>query len=71
MTTRYVLCVRNDGYNDLEPRKIYQVIEDPAAAIESYIRIVDELGEDYLYPATCFVGIERPKDAARAFAVPA
>jgi hypothetical protein len=69
--TRFVLCVRNDGCDDLEPRKIYQVIEDPAAAMEGYIRIVDESGEDYLYPENFFVAIEVPKDAAKALAVPA
>jgi len=69
--TRFVLCVRNDECDDLEPRKIYQVIEDPAAATEGYIRIVDESGEDYLYPANFFVAIELPKDAAKALAVPA
>ena len=47
---RFVLCIRNDGYDDLELRKVYQVITDPDAAEEGYIRIIDESGEDYLYP---------------------
>jgi len=66
-----VLCIRNDGCDDLEPRKVYQVIEDSEAAAEGYIRIVDESGEDYLYPANYFVSIELPKDAAKVLAVPA
>ena len=70
-TVRFVLCIRNDGCDDLEPRKVYQVIEDSEAAAEGYIRIVDESGEDYLYPANYFVSIELPKDAAKVLAVPA
>lgn len=67
---RFVLCIRNDGCDDLEPRKVYQVIADPDAAEEGYIRIIDESGEDYLYPADYFVPIELPTDAAKALAVP-
>ncbi|MBI3934735.1 MAG: hypothetical protein HY316_08565 [Acidobacteria bacterium] len=69
--TRFVLCVRNDGCDDLEPRKVYQVIEDAGALAEGYLRIVDDSGEDYLYPTNFFVAIELPKDAAKALAVPA
>ena len=56
-TIRFVLCIRNDGCHDLEMRKVYQVITDRDAAEEGYIRIVDESGEDYLYPADYFVSI--------------
>lgn len=67
---RFVLCTRNDGCDDLEPRKVYQVPTDPDAAEEGYIRIVDESGEDYLYPADYFVPIEWPTEAVRALTVP-
>jgi hypothetical protein len=67
----FVLCIRNDGADDLEPRKVYQLIEDARAEAEGYVRIVDESGEDYLYPQEFFVAIELPKDAARILAVPA
>ena len=70
-SVHFVLCIRNDGCDDLEPRKVYQVVEDRVAAGEGYIRIVDDSGEDYLYPADFFVAIELPKDAAKALAVPA
>jgi len=70
-SVHFVLCIRNDGCDDLEPRKIYQVVEDPGAAREGYLRIVDDSGEDYLYPTNFFVAIELPKDAAKALAVPA
>jgi len=67
---RFVLCIRNDGCNDLELRKVYQVIADSDAAKEGYIRIIDESGEDYLYPADYFVPIELPTGAAKALTVP-
>jgi len=67
---RFVLCIRNDGCDDLELRKVYQVIADPDASEEGYIRIIDESGEDYLYPADYFVPVELPMDAAKALAVP-
>jgi len=67
----FVLCIRNDDCDDLEPRKIYQVIDDSVAAMEGYIRILDESGEDYLYPANFFVAMEVPKDAAKLLAISA
>ncbi len=53
--TRFVLCVRNNGSEDLQRRKVYQVLPDSRAAREGYVRVVDESGEDYLYPADYFV----------------
>jgi len=53
-----VLCVRNDGYEvSLERRKIYQALPDRDAAKHEQIRVIDESGEDYLYPAKFFVPI--------------
>ena len=66
---RFVLCIRNGGCDDLEPRKVYQVIADPDPAEEGYIRIIDDSGEDYRYPADYFVPVELPTDAAKALAV--
>jgi len=51
----------------LEARKVYQVIPDTAAAQRHFVRIIDESGEDYLYPENYFVPIEVPQAAARAF----
>ncbi len=53
--TRFVLCIRNQGAEDLGPRKVYRVLPDRAAAREGYVRVIDESGEDYLYPAEYFV----------------
>ena len=70
MTKRrqYALCIENRGYRAaLEPRKVYACIPDPAARKLGLLRIVDESGGDYLYPATMFVRIAVPRAAARAF----
>lgn len=63
---RFVVCVENDDCEDLEPRKIYQVLPDEAAAQDGYIRVIDESGEDYLYPAACFLPIELPQAVEKA-----
>ncbi len=62
----FVVCVRNEGYEaSLELHKIYRVLPDPDAENDGDIRVVDESGEDYLYPADWFVPIEVP-DAVQA-----
>jgi hypothetical protein len=63
---RFVVCIRNEDCEDLEIRKIYQVLPDADAAEDDYIRVVDESGEDYLYPASYFLAIELPKDVEKA-----
>jgi len=65
---RYVVCVGNRGNPAaLEVRKIYRVIRDVSAESRGLIRVVDESGDDYLYPERFFVPIEVPREAARAF----
>lgn len=63
---RYVVCVRTDGALDLEPNKLYLVMPDERAAADDYLRVVDESGEDYLYPASFFVPVVVPEESARA-----
>jgi len=59
---RFVVCVKNEGYEaSLERNKIYTFIPDAEAAKDNDIRVVDESGEDYLYPADWFVAIDVPK----------
>ena len=53
-TYSFALCIRDDGSEDLEQRKLYQVLLDRAAERDGYIRIVDESGQDYLYPSKLF-----------------
>lgn len=67
--TDYLLCVQATGYEvSLEARKVYRRIADPEAEARDLVRVVDESGEDYLYPAELFVPIRVPEDAERAFA---
>lgn len=66
---RFVICIKNEGYRaSLEPRKIYRVVSDATAESKSMIRIVDESGEDYLFPTDFFVPVEVPAEASVAFA---
>ncbi len=58
--------MKNDDCEDLETRKIYQVLDDDEAAKEGYIRVIDESGEDYLYPTSYFVFIDLPREAEAA-----
>jgi hypothetical protein len=59
---RFAVCVQNDGYAaSLERNKLYVVLPDPDAEREGDVRVVDESGEDYLYPADWFVPLEVPK----------
>ena len=60
------ICIRNKGAEDLEIRKVYRVLPDARAAKDGLIRVIDESGEDYLYPADYFVPVELPRDAERA-----
>ena len=67
-SVRLAMCVSNAGVPaSLELRKVYRLVSDLAAASEGLVRVVDESGEDYLYPDKFFVPIEVPKAAARAF----
>ena len=68
LKARFVVCVKNEGYvASLERRKIYQVMPDARAAEHRLVRVIDESGEDYLYPADYFVAIELPQAVQRTF----
>lgn len=61
----YVLCIDDGDYPEsLEVRKIYQVLPHDRAAANDYIRVIEETGEDYLYPTKYFVPIHVPHEAA-------
>ena len=63
----FVVCVNNLGYpTSLELRKIYQALPDSGAARHHLLRIVDESGEDYLYPADYFVPLRLPANVKLA-----
>ena len=66
-----VVCIENEGYSaSLERRKIYVALRDPAAEKHHLLRVIDESGEDYLYPAEYFVPVRLPVVIARAFLSP-
>ena len=61
-----MLCLRNKGYEvSLERGKFYRVLPDRDAAAHGQLRVVDESGEDYLYPASFFVRLALPKTIRR------
>ena len=62
----YVLCIDNAGYPEsLEVRKVYTVLPDERAEARQYLRVIDETGEDYLYPSKYFVPIQVPPEAEK------
>jgi len=64
---RFAICVNNGEYPAaLELHKVYRVLPDKEAEQDGDLRVVDESGEDYLYPAECFVSVELPSKTARA-----
>jgi hypothetical protein len=66
-TSRFVVCIKNRGFAaSLDLRKVYPVIPDAEAESHRMVRVVDESGEDYLFPETCFVNIDLPAPVARA-----
>ena len=62
----FVLCIENKDCADLEKRKIYQVLPDEESEKEGYLRVIDESGEDYLYPQSYFVLVKLPREAQEA-----
>ncbi len=67
MVMKFVICIKNQGYEvSLERGKVYRVLDDEKASQHSLIRVIDESGEDYLFPAEYFVAIKLPKAAEKA-----
>ena len=59
-TSRFVLCVSNEGYPaSLERRKVYEVLQDAEAEGSGLLRVIDESGEDYLLPRSLFREVKR------------
>jgi len=64
---QFVVCIKNkDDPASLELRKLYRVVADAEAAKHQQLRVVDESGEDYLYPEEYFVPVSLPQAAGRA-----
>ncbi|CAN5419238.1 hypothetical protein BH20ACI1_BH20ACI1_03130 [soil metagenome] len=63
---RFAICINNDIYpDDLQVRTVYQILPDESAATSDYIKVIDETGEDYLYPAAYFVFVEVSSEQAK------
>ena len=61
--THFAICIHNGEYaGTLELRKVYEVLEDPIAAKRKFIRVIDESGEDYLYPQYWFFPVAVPEN---------
>lgn len=66
-TQGFAVCIRNADYPaSLEVRKLYQVVEDPDAQANDLIRVIDESGEDYVYPTGLFQRLTLPIEVQRA-----
>ena len=64
---KFVICIENSDYPaSLEKRKIYETVADADAKKHGQIRVIDESGEDYLYPAEYFVEAHLPDDVRAA-----
>jgi hypothetical protein len=64
---KLLVCVENKGYGvSLEKRKIYLAVPDQAAAKHEHVRVIDESGEDYLYPKSFFLPITLPQAVRKA-----
>lgn len=69
---QFVVCLRNKGYEaSLEPRKIYQLVSDKEAESHKMLRVIDESGEDYLFPASLFSPISLPQTLVNELALSA
>lgn len=66
LSFRFAICIDNSEYPaSLEQHKIYRVLPDADAERDGDLRIIDESGEDYLYPAGYFVSVDLPSDTLR------
>jgi hypothetical protein len=63
---KFAICIESDDADLLTPRMIYQVLRDESAAKSNYVRVVDNEGEDYLYPAEYFMFLDLPDEIERA-----
>jgi len=63
---KFAICIYSDDIDLLTPRMIYQVLPDESAAKSNYIRVIDNEGEDYLYPADYFIFVDFPREIERA-----
>ena len=66
---KFVLCIENKDCEDLQKGKIYPLLADVKAKREGFVRVIDDSGEDYLYPESHFVPLEIPVKAREALGI--
>lgn len=66
--SHFVVCIRNEGCEDLQLRKLYRVLPDESAARSHFLRVIDDSGEDYLYPDGNFLAVDLPASVEDALA---
>jgi len=63
---QFAICIQTDDTDLLTLRRIYEVLPDERAAKSQYLRVIDDEGEDYLYPAAYFVFVDLPRAIEQA-----
>ncbi len=64
---KFAVCIKNENNEEsLELRKIYEILEDPSAEKRGFVRVIDEQGEDYLYPKAWFLSLKLPQTIEEA-----
>ena len=63
---QFAICIKTDDADLLTPRRIYQILPDDSAARSHYVRVIDNEGEDYLYPADYFIFMQFPQEVEQA-----
>ena len=66
-TPKFAVCIQTDDGDLLTPRMIYQVLPDESAAKSNYVRVIDNEGEDYLYPTEYFMFLDLPLEIESVF----
>ena len=59
---QFAICIQSDDPDLLTPRMIYEIIPDKSAETSHYVRVIDNEGEDYLYPADFFLFMDFPRE---------
>lgn len=65
LTPHFAICINTDDPDLLTPRTVYEILPDESAAKSNYVRVIDNEGEDYLYPADYFVFVDFPQAIQR------
>ena len=68
LVSKLAVCIQSDDTDLLTPRMIYQILPDDSAAKSDLVRVIDNEGESYLYPAKYFIFVDLPNEVQRALA---